>query len=618
MGAQVSASSEEPVAISVSATATLRPSRGEPAPRPQRPYLMVFEAGAAWRYDLPESGAVTLGRGAEVDLVIEDAAASRVHARLVLQPNGAFIEDAGSHNGTYVNGERIGGARRLGSGETLRIGTTDVVFHCEVQAPQQRHFLSAEAFVDRLKEELDRALRYVRTLAVVVARLDPTGPAADRARTADALGGLLRPFDAAAFLSGTELALLLPELAADQLEAHLEMLTTRLRQRFPKVEVGLACCPHQGTDADTLLVAARHACSPVSAAAAPRAPRGSVELDVGDQRVIVCDPAMVRLYALVRNLARSDLPVLIHGPTGTGKELVAQALHAWSPRSGGRLVTVNCAAIPESLLESELFGHERGAFSGATATKVGLFEAADGGTLFLDEVGELSAAAQAKLLRLIETQRFTRVGDVRERKADVRIVSATHRTLVDEVTAGRFREDLLFRLRGGRLVVPPLRDRRSELPVMAQVLLQRSCESLRRAPMVLSGAAMQALCAYDWPGNVRELKSVMGLLAATVPDTVVETWHLPEEVLGVESVAASLKEDVQEVSPSSSAVASFRPIEDELRELERSRMVSALQASGWVQKRAAALLTMPLRTFVTRMKQYEIPSRAESGQSKAS
>lgn len=618
MGAQGSASSEEPVAISVSATATLRPSRGDPAPHPHRPYLMVFEAGAAWRYDLPESGAVTLGRGAEVDLVIEDAAASRVHARLVLQPNGAFIEDAGSHNGTYVNGERIGGARRLGSGETLRIGTTDVVFHCEVQAPQQRHFLSAEAFVDRLKEELDRALRYVRTLAVVVARLDPTGPAADRARTADALGGLLRPFDAAAFLSGTELALLLPELAADQLEAHLEMLTTRLRQRFPKVEVGLACCPHQGTDADTLLVAARHACSPVSAAAAPRAPRGSVELDVGDQRVIVCDPAMVRLYALVRNLARSDLPVLIHGPTGTGKELVAQALHAWSPRSGGRLVTVNCAAIPESLLESELFGHERGAFSGATATKVGLFEAADGGTLFLDEVGELSAAAQAKLLRLIETQRFTRVGDVRERKADVRIVSATHRTLVDEVTAGRFREDLLFRLRGGRLVVPPLRDRRSELPVMAQVLLQRSCESLRRAPMVLSGAAMQALCAYDWPGNVRELKSVMGLLAATVPDTVVETWHLPEEVLGVESVAASLKEDVQEVSPSSSAVASFRPIEDELRELERSRMVSALQASGWVQKRAAALLTMPLRTFVTRMKQYEIPSRAESGQSKAS
>ena len=164
---------------------------------------------------------------------------------------------------------------------------------------------------------------------------------------------------------------------------------------------------------------------------------------------------MLRLYSLLERLAASDLPVLIHGETGTGKELAAQVLHARSPRRDKRLVSINCAALPESLAESELFGHERGAFSGAVATKVGLLEAAHGGTVFFDEVGELPASLQAKLLRVLETKRLLRVGDTRERPVDLRIVAATNRRLEEEVSRGRFRQDLYFRLASAVVVLPP-------------------------------------------------------------------------------------------------------------------------------------------------------------------
>ncbi|MEO8700337.1 MAG: sigma-54 dependent transcriptional regulator [Kofleriaceae bacterium] len=307
--------------------------------------------------------------------------------------------------------------------------------------------------------------------------------------------------------------------------------------------------------------------------------------------VVVTDPAMVHAYELLGRLARSDLTVLLTGETGVGKEHAAHALHQGSRRACGPLVALNCAALPDALLESELFGYERGAFSGAAFAKAGLLEAADGGTLFLDEVGELSAAAQAKLLRALELRRFSRLGGTRDLPVDLRLVAATNRDLQAEVRAGRFRQDLLFRLNAATIAIPPLRARPSEIRLLAQLFLDRARE--RSPPLVLSAVIHDRLARHPWPGNVRELKNVMEYLAATVDHGTIEPGDLPPP-LGDAVIDA----------PSPAPGAAFRPIADELRELERRRMVEALAATRGIQKRAAALISMPLRTFAMKLKQY--------------
>jgi two-component system response regulator AtoC len=319
-------------------------------------------------------------------------------------------------------------------------------------------------------------------------------------------------------------------------------------------------------------------------------------LEIGERTATVADPAMIELFDLVRRLADSDVPVLVVGETGAGKENVAHALHAWSRRADKPLVALNCAAFQESLAESELFGHERGAFSGAVATKTGLFEAADGGTVLLDEIGELPPHVQAKLLRALDTKRIMRIGSTAERATDVRFVAATNRDLEREVADGRFRQDLYYRLRGAKLALPPLRDRPREIAVLARSFLDEACIAHDRPAMTLSPAVMDALARHAWPGNVRELKNEMQYVAATADGVVVEPWHLteaivpqPSEPIAAEPVAAAR---------------TMRPLADEIRELERRRMAEALVAAGGVQKRAAKLIAMPLRTFRMKAKQH--------------
>jgi two-component system response regulator AtoC len=329
---------------------------------------------------------------------------------------------------------------------------------------------------------------------------------------------------------------------------------------------------------------------------------------------LAADPAMRRLYELIRRLARSDLPVLVHGETGSGKELVAAALHHGSPRAKGPLVSINCAALPETLAEAELFGHERGAFTGATNQRVGLLEAATGGTVFLDEIGDLSPAIQAKLLRAVETGRITRLGETRERAIDIRLVAATHRDLALEVAAGRFRQDLLFRLNAARVVVPPLRDRRREVVMLAEHFLAAACQRLGREPLALAGDVVRILYGHRWPGNVRELKNVMDFAAVAAIDADrIEAWHLPDHLgapadLGEAQAQAQAQaqEPAGAATPVAPAGGRFRPIEDEVAELERTRMVQALAACRGVRNQAAALIQMPLRTFVTKLKRFAI------------
>jgi len=249
-------------------------------------------------------------------------------------------------------------------------------------------------------------------------------------------------------------------------------------------------------------------------------------------------PPMRQVYKTITKVAPTGATVLITGETGTGKELAARAIHASGPRHGRPFIAINCAALPETLLESELFGHERGAFTDANATKKGQFELADGGTLFLDEVGELTPVLQAKLLRVLQQREIQRVGGTRPIAVDIHLIAATNRRLPEEVRAGRFREDLLFRLNVIELEMPPLRKRRGDIPMLASYFLARAAERYGRRALVLSLAAQRCLVAYDWPGNVRELENAIdrAVIMGSSPEIGVD--DLPETM--VERVAADI------------------------------------------------------------------------------
>lgn len=335
----------------------------------------------------------------------------------------------------------------------------------------------------------------------------------------------------------------------------------------------------------------------------------AVRYTLGDRTIVVADPAMIQVFDLIRRLAARDMPILIVGETGTGKESAASALHEWSPRAHKPFVSLNCATLPETLVESELFGHERGAFSDAKTAKPGLLERAHEGTIFLDEVNEMSEKVQAKLLRVLETKRIRRLGELSEREVDVRVVSATNRDLAEESRAGRFRRDLFFRLSVGCVSLPPLKHRPREIPILARMFLAEERARFGQPPAELSWAAQQALAAYSWPGNVRELKNAMAWAAAMAADAVVEPWHLPANVSAPRSDASAdtayppFPTSAGPAGPPSSRRTSLA---EEVRQLELSRIQEALDEAGGVQVRAAALIGMPLRTFVYKLKQFGI------------
>ncbi|MEP0548019.1 MAG: sigma-54 dependent transcriptional regulator [Rhodothermales bacterium] len=275
--------------------------------------------------------------------------------------------------------------------------------------------------------------------------------------------------------------------------------------------------------------------------------RAELASDRSGTAIVTRDPAFRETLDLAERVAESPLPVLIQGESGTGKELVAALVHARSGRAKGPLVKVNCAALPESLLESELFGHTKGAFTGAMKDRQGRFETAHGGTLFLDEIGEIPTSVQAKLLRVLQEKTFERVGESQPRKVDVRVITATNRNLEAAMREGTFREDLYYRLNGVRLRLPPLRERPDDVPLLVTHFAARAAERYGDAVPEVGAEAMRALRAYAWPGNVRELENVVERAVLLARGGAVEVRHLPEELREVpEEAEGSLTlEDVE-------------------------------------------------------------------------
>ena len=310
------------------------------------------------------------------------------------------------------------------------------------------------------------------------------------------------------------------------------------------------------------------------------------ELRGRDRSIVGASPAMQSIYDLIGQVADTKANVLITGESGTGKEMVARAIQQGGERSDKPFVVVNCAAIPENLLESELFGHVKGAFTGAVQNKTGLFELADGGTLFLDEVGELPAALQVKLLRVIQEKTFRRVGGTRDESADVRIVAATNRRLEDEVAAGRFREDLYYRLNVIEIRLPPLRERRDDIALLVDHFVKKCSAELGREVVGCSDAAMAKLMGYRFPGNVRELENVIERAVALSRGPIIDVESLPP---GVVTPAAPPRTD--RVPPEGVELDAL------MADYERGWLEEALAASGGVKKRAAQLLGITFRSF---------------------
>ncbi|HVK82681.1 MAG TPA: sigma-54-dependent Fis family transcriptional regulator, partial [Kofleriaceae bacterium] len=409
------------------------------AAKEPRAFLVIHidDDGGSRVVDLPDGVDVTFGRSRGATIHLEHEKVSRMHARVRRTGDVIEVEDLGSRNGTRVNGDKVEGVRRLTTGDEVSVGPIVAVVGVVSGLHRSGAVVDAAAGEARLVAEVDRAVRYHRPVTIALIKI-----ASDDA--VDSIAATLRNMDLLAEDAGDDYLLILPELGRAEGAAAVQRAVDLAKGASPSTAAATALCPDDGTTVDALIGQLR------SSLRTGRAPRAETHVPAAP---VVIDPAMQRVYSLVERIADTSMTVLLLGETGVGKELVCEAIHRRSSRRERPLIKLNCAALPETLLESELFGHERGAFTGADKRKIGFFEAADGGTLFLDEIGDMPLTLQAKLLRVLERKVITRVGGTTEVATDARLIAATHRDLDADVRAGRFRQDLLFRIGGFTVAV---------------------------------------------------------------------------------------------------------------------------------------------------------------------
>jgi two-component system, NtrC family, response regulator AtoC len=550
--------------------------------------LLVIGPDVLANHPLPAKGTLAIGRAENADVRLTDPLASRMHARLHVGPGGILeIEDLGSINQTRIRevalspGERIA----IAAGEAVTIGSTVLMVQESRNFTRPRRLWPHEYFEARLEEEVARSQETRAPFAVMRLHLarDP-GPAA----LVDAVAPGLRLPDMLAVYGPGEYEVLLPSTTAELAGAIAENLVERLSAAGVTARAGMARYPRDAFTPEQLLSLA---CERV---------RGGTGSASGRGAIVLVDPGMQRVHQLAERAAAGNINVLIVGETGVGKEILAETVHRHSPRAKGRFLCLNCAAFAENLLESELYGHERGAFTGAIGAKPGLLETAPGGTVFLDEIGEMSIALQAKLLRVIETRQVTRVGGIKARPIDVRFVAATNRNLEAEVAQGRFRMDLYYRLNGITLQIPPLRERPAEILPMARAFVaQLAAEIGRDRPPLVSPEAEDLLVSYAWPGNIRELRNVMERAVLLCVGGEIREEHLPVETMSNNCPLLPVPA-LPGPAPGEGPAAPGA-------EGERERILRALAACAGNQSRAAKMLGMARSTLVLKLDAYHLP-----------
>ncbi len=552
--------------------------------------LVVISDRAVTSHALPPTGQVVIGRSEEADIVIDDPSVSRRHATLLVGPT-LELDDLDSANGTSVRdrpltrGERV----TIRVGEAIQIGLVTAVVQPRSQAAPRLH--DHAYFAARLDEECGRAAGRPNGGVVVCVRTEQAGAGDALARL-----GVVATYTAGTF------ELLLTEVAGElDAAAIIAQVRAALGPAAGDAEIGVARLGVDGDTADALL------------SAATAAARGEGRYQLGALHVVVKSPVMQRIYRLTERIAASELSVLILGETGVGKEILAEAVHRMSPRAARPFLRLNCAALTETLLESELFGHERGSFTGADRAKVGLLESAQGGTVFLDEIGEMPASTQVKLLRVIEERQVLPVGAVRSRPIDLRFVAATNRDLEADATRGVFRQDLFFRLNGFSLVLPPLRERVEEIALLAASFAARAARAGGLPPPVIAGEAVAWLEAQPWPGNIRELRNAIERAVVLAHGAAIRIEHLatepaPRRRVETGPIAATSAIPANPAIPRATVSAEDTgAMRDALAAAERRRILAVLDDCAGNQTQAALKLGISRRTLLKRLDAYAVP-----------
>jgi DNA-binding NtrC family response regulator len=530
---------------------------------------------------LPAHGSVVIGRAPECDVRIEHGSISRTHATLYID-EPLRIVDANSANGTWVHDQRVPGGAQvpIKLNEAVRLGQVTVIVQRRSAAIRTHRVRSHEYFEERLEDECARGARYDDLHFVIahVAMAEPTD-------IQGVLAASLRDGDIVANYAPGEIEILLLDAKTEEARQVLYRLESTLEDRHIEARVGAAWFPRDGRDASGLLARARARAHGHVA----EAPEGS--------NIVVADDRMKALHALVVRVAAADISVLLQGETGVGKEVIAELIHRHSTRSKAPFLRLNCAALTETLLESELFGYEKGAFTGAVASKPGLLEVAEGGVVFLDEVGELLASTQAKLLRVLDDRKVLRVGGLTPRPIDVRIVSATNRDLEAEVQRGAFRLDLLYRLNAMSIIIPPLRERPGEVSLLAHRFATELAAKLGRRVPQFTDNALQLLRNYSWPGNVRELRNVIERALILSARDMIDVGDLP-----VDKMRATF------AAPAPTGPTQPPPIAAHHEEAdERRRVLEALETCAGNQTHAARLLGISRRTLINKLEKFALP-----------
>jgi Nif-specific regulatory protein len=595
--------------------------------------LTIEGEGGAEVFDLTPDQPVTLGRSRENTIVLLDEHASRAHARLHYEDGCWHLADLESRNGTRLDGQPVRRAVPLAHGQEILIGATRLRFSLDTSDTQTAHPSPATQVIEppgvsTTSLQTDDLTSLCRFMSGAVEETDP------RDLLRRALRTVLKQTGAtlAGYL-GLDPAdpvpkLVLPDDATVDRQLSRQ-LTLRVQTEGRTVWLGTDLAATRPTDSlvpftDAMGLPVKAGSEPVGAVHAYKANALFAERDVRFAEALVGylasglqvlrtrrtleaensrlrghlpaaddlvgdSSALQRLRGLIARVAPQPSTALIHGESGVGKELVALALHRHSRHAGGPLVAVNCAAIQQSMMEAELFGYRKGAFTGADRDYPGLFQQADEGTLFFDEVGELSAECQAKLLRVIEGKSFKPLGATAEVKADARILAATNRDLEKEVKAGRFRADLYYRLKVVTVPVPPLRDHAEDIPQLVRHFLDTLNRECRRQ-VRLTPAALRKLQAYAWPGNVRQLRAVLENAVVMADGDVLDAVAFPLPEASGESLT-------------------LRPLN--LEALERWAIPEALKRTGGNKTQAAELLGISRETLANKLKKYALTSKDE-------
>ncbi|WP_437901987.1 sigma 54-interacting transcriptional regulator [Sorangium sp. So ce327] len=585
------------------------PPLGDPALDKSSWVLLVYHRRGAEAIVLHEEHPVVLGREAPSTALVADCSLSREHARITLTGGGVMVDDLGSTNGTWVKGERVRRAE-LRPGDELLFGSVLAsIQRSPAPSVGALGIESHEAFRLALEQEIARARHFGRTLALMMVRAAEK-PALHVNRWCARVRARLRPVDRIGLYSSDMLEILLPEASPAQAAEVAESIARDHGDGGHRLLVGTAMFPHAASTPERLLDVCRSAAqSAVAEHAVHHAHAGTwavgARLDPfeAESKPIVGRSTQA-IFEQVPRLAAASIPVLILGETGTGKEVLARAIHERGPRGTKSMVYVNCAAIPEQLVESTLFGHERGAFTGAIQQQRGVLETANGGTLLLDEIGELSPHAQAALLRAIEARSVTRVGSTRAIDIDVRLIAATHRDLEAMCAQGHFRYDLFYRLNVMTLVLPPLRERVDEIEPLARRFLARASRASERSIRTVHVEALLLLQGYAWPGNIRELRNVIERAVVIARADEITDQDLPERIRAAATAgAAPPSGGLTEPAPAlaSPEVGSVGELKTRLNDYEAEVILAALRAAGGNQTEAARRMGMPLRTFVRKI-----------------